>query len=314
MIKLNIVNVLRCTSYLLICSLCLSSCADRKLVSSVNTIAKDFDWQGHRGCRGLMPENSVPGFLEALRYPVTTLEMDLVMSKDGKIIVSHEPWMNATICAHAETGDFPESESQKHNIYTLTLEEIRQYDCGSKGNPQFPRQQKIAVTKPTLAGVVSAVKKYCQESRRPMPAFNIEIKSSEAGYDIFVPQPAEFVRKVLAEVAALEIGKRTTLQSFDLNVLRELRLQGSDRVRISYLVERNRSIEDAISQLGFIPQIYSPHYRLVTAEAVKYAHEHNMKVIPWTVNSTEDFRKMIQLGVDGIITDYPDLIATLNQK
>jgi glycerophosphoryl diester phosphodiesterase len=313
MIKLTVGNVARYTAFALICSLYLSSCVDRKLISSVNMTPKNFDWQGHRGCRGLMPENTLVGFIHALKYPVTTLELDVVISKDGKVIVSHEPWMNHTICTAPNGSDIPESEEQQHNIYTLTLAEIRTYDCGSKGNPKFPRQQKIAATKPTLAEVVSAVKRHCQETGRTLPAFNIELKSHASAYGIFMPHPPEFVSIVLAELAFLHIEEHTILQSFDVKVLREIRNQNTD-IRISYLAEQNQNFDEAISILGFIPQIYSPHFRLVSKRTVSAAHAQGMKVIPWTVNETRLFRKLIRLNVDGIITDYPDLIEALPDK
>lgn len=300
--------------FLSICFLFLSSCADRKLSSSAMVIPKNFDWQGHRGCRGLMPENTVIAFLEALKYPVTTLEMDVVISKEGEIIVSHDPWMDHEICMGPGGEEITAANERQHNIFTLTLAEIRKYDCGKKGNPKFPRQQKIPTTKPTLSIVVNAVKEYCRNSGRLLPGFNIEIKSHEAGYGSFVPYPKEFVARVLHEIISLEIEPQTTLQSFDLQVLRELHTQMAFGSRISYLVESGRSIEEAIAKLGFTPQIYSPHHRLVSKKTITYAQAHNISVIPWTVNDTKDFRKLIRLGVDGIITDYPDLIETLNQK
>lgn len=254
-----------------------------------------------------MPENTIPAFLEALKYPVTTLELDVVISKDGKVIVSHEPWMNHVICTAPDGSDIPEAEEKQHNLYTLTLEEIRKYDCGAKGNPKFPRQQKIAATKPTLAEVVSAVKRHCQETGRTSPGFNIELKSHASAYGVFMPHPPEFVSIVLAELTFLHIEPHTTLQSFDVNVLREIKKQNAD-VSISYLVESGRNFDEAMATLGFTPQVFSPHYRLVSKGLVSTAHDQGIKVIPWTVNETRLFRKLIRLNVDGIITDYPDLI------
>jgi len=276
-------------------------------------VATQFDWQGHRGCRGLMPENTIVGFIEALNYPVTTLELDVVISKDGEVIVSHEPWMSHAICTTADGSDIPESEEQRHNIYSLTLTEIRGYDCGSKGNPKFPQQQKVAATKPTLAEVVNAVKLHCKETKRPLPAFNIELKSHPSAYGIFMPHPPEFVSKVLAELKFLQLETHTILQSFDVNVLREIRNQNKD-IRISYLSEQRENFDNALSTLGFTPQIYSPNYRLVSKAIVSAAHDQGIKVIPWTVNESRLFRRLIRLNVDGIITDYPDLIEPIPGK
>lgn len=287
---------------------CLSSCSSAKHSLSMIKIPPDFDWQGHRGCRGLMPENTVAGFLEALKYPVRTLEMDVVISKDGEIIVSHEPWMNHAICTTPEGKDIRKSEEQKYILYTLTRGEIQQFDCGSKGNAKFPRQKKQAAIKPTLSEVVSSLRAFCMAEHRPIPAFNIELKSHPEGYGVFVPHPEEFTRLVVTEIRKLGIGEITTLQSFDPQVLRLLHTAKLPDVKISYLVSNGRNIKQAIATLGFTPDIYSPRFRLLSRRSVEYAHSLHMRVIPWTVNDVKHFHKLIELGVDGIITDYPDLI------
>ena len=137
-----------------------------------------FDWQGHRGCRGLMPENSLPAFLHALDFPeVITLELDLAVSKDNQLIVSHEPWFNPVICRAPGGDSIPHRDAEKNLIYRHTVSEIRAFDCGSLGNPRFPQQQKQPTYKPTLREVVAAVR-----TKAPGRAirWNIEIKSQPA--------------------------------------------------------------------------------------------------------------------------------------
>jgi glycerophosphoryl diester phosphodiesterase len=229
------------------------------------------------------------------------------------MIVSHEPWMSPVICLGPD-GKQLSGDAENHNIYLLTLEEIQRYDCGVIGNPQFPVQKNFSAVKPTLSEVVRAVDAYCTMHARALPEFNIELKSREAWYDTFVPQPEVFVRTVLTGIAELGIESRTTLQSFDLNVLRELKKQIRHDIRISYLVERNYNIENALEQLGFQPDVYSPHYWLVKKETVEFAHAQGIRVIPWTVNTADEFRKLIEIGVDGIITDYPNLIESVTTE
>lgn len=277
--------------------------------SQIHKLPSHFDWQGHRGARGLMPENTLPAFIEALRYPVTTLELDVVVSLDGRIIVSHEPWLHPQICLDAQGNPIPEGPGMLQNLYLMTAEEIRRCDCGTPVHPEFPRQQRIAAYKPALSEVVNAVKIHCAANDREMPAWSIELKSRESWYYDFVPPPKEFVKAVLKEIEQLGIRDKTILQSFDPNVLREILRQSRGTVRIAYLVGNIESAEFAIEQLGFVPHYYSPHYLLVSEETISYAHAAGMKVVPWTVNSIEEFDRLIGLGVDGIITDYPDLIG-----
>jgi glycerophosphoryl diester phosphodiesterase len=288
-----------------------TGCVNRKL-SSVKVITKSsFDWQGHRGCRGLMPENTIPAFEKALEYPVTTLELDVVVSLDSQLIVSHEPWLNPHICLNKSGFRIARTEMLQYNLYQMTAAEIREYDCGSVGNPTFPEQAKVRAYKPTLSEVVSAVRVRCIELNRPLPVFNIELKSSPSEYGVFTPQPEPFVVLVLEEISTLGIADLTVLQSFDNNILREIHRQDSKGIPISYLVSHERNLDRALERLGFIPAIYSPHHHLVSRSMIAQAAAHGMRVIPWTVNREKKMRRLIRCGVDGIITDYPDRIVEL---
>jgi glycerophosphoryl diester phosphodiesterase len=117
---------------------------------SIALQAKQIDIQGHRGARGILPENSIPGFLAALDSGATTIEIDVVVSKDGLIVVSHEPYMNHDICLDREGNRINKSEGKEHNIYQYNYDEIKKFDCGSIGNPNFPEQLKIKVSKPFI--------------------------------------------------------------------------------------------------------------------------------------------------------------------
>ena len=268
-----------------------------------------FDWQGHRGARGLLPENSIPAFRKALEYPfVRTLELDVAVSADSQVIVSHEPWMNPAICRGPE-GELL-TEAEKINLYQLDYATIRQYDCGSWGHERFPEQEPVAVYKPLLRDVIEAADAYARELGRELPRYNIEIKS-EPDYDgVFAPPPAEFVALVRREIERAGIRERTTVQSFDVRVIRELNRQDPTLV-IAYLDEYPGGLSQKLSELGFEPAIYSPYYQTLSANVVRECHERGMRVIPWTVNDTAAMRGMIEIGVDGIITDYPDRAARL---
>ena len=136
-----------------------------------------FDKQGHRGCRGLMPENTIPAMINALGMPITTLEMDVVITKDKKVILSHEPFFNHEITTTANGSFINEEEEKDFNIYKMTFAETKKFDVGLKPHPRFPQQQKIAVTKPLLSEVFIAIKEAMMTRRKPIPLYNIETKS-----------------------------------------------------------------------------------------------------------------------------------------
>ena len=268
-----------------------------------------FDWQGHRGCRGILPENTVPAFLKALDYPeVTTLELDLAVSKDNQLIVSHEPWFNPVICRQPNGDSISRRDAEKFLIYQLTAAEIREFDCGSWGNPRFPEQQKMKAHKPTLREVVEAVR-----LKRPNILWNIEIKSQPQWDGVRHPPVEEFARLVIAELKNLGIEKNAVVQSFDVRALQAMHRQAPE-IRLAFLIENIKSFDFNLEKLGFTPAIYSPYYQLVSKKLVRKCHANNMKLIPWTVNDVPAMRGLIHLGVDGIITDYPNRIGEVGKK
>jgi glycerophosphoryl diester phosphodiesterase len=267
--------------------------------------ALSFDWQGHRGARGLYPENTIGSMLEALKYPVTTLELDVVVSADKKIIVSHEPWMSPEICTHPEGKRFAE---RGHNIFKMTAAEIVRFDCGQKPHPRFPQQQKVSVGKPQLRTLVTEVEPLLRQLNRTEVSYNVEIKSTpEDERRGFQPEHREFADLVVGELRSLLPLSRFTIQSFDWRVLRYLH-QKHPEVQLVALREDRFRPEQVLKELGFAPAVFSPYFKLLTPEDVKFFHSQGVKVIPWTVNSVEDMRRLKEIGVDGIITDYPNLI------
>ncbi|MCB9292115.1 MAG: glycerophosphodiester phosphodiesterase [Lewinellaceae bacterium] len=271
--------------------------------------ATTFDWQGHRGARGLLPENTVPAFLKALEYPrVKTLELDLAVSRDSLLVVSHEPWMSHHICSHPGGRPVAESEEQGLLLYQMPYDSIRQYDCGSRGNERFPRQKAMPAHKPLLSEVVQAAEQYCREKGRPAPRYNIEIKFEPEYAGVKAPDAETFARLVLEEITRLGVKDRSCVQSFDVAPLQHLHRMAPG-LFTALLIENAHGVGENLEALGYIPDVYSPYYKLVTANVVDTVHEKGMALIPWTVNDTTAMKALIALGVDGIITDYPDLIA-----
>jgi glycerophosphoryl diester phosphodiesterase len=288
---------------------CTVACSTTKIASSVST--KDLDKQGHRGSRGLMPENTVPAMLKAIDLGVTTLEMDLAISKDKKVVVSHDPNFNENITTTPEGKTLTKAEAAKLLLYGMPYDNIRQYDVGLKPHPLFPQQQKLAVHKPLLSDLIESSERYAAQKGKTL-RYNIEIKSTPAGEGTKHPPVEEFVDLAMAVINQNGIAPRTTLQSFDSRAL-QVAHRKYPAVSTALLIEDydKRSLDEQLQQLGFTPAIYSPHFSLVNAGLVKSCHEKGMKVIPWTVNSLKEMKKQVGLGVDGIISDYPNLFTEM---
>ena len=274
-----------------------------------NSSLDDFDVQGHRGCRGLMPENTIPAMLKALDLGVTTLEMDVVVSKDKQIVVSHEPWFETEITTKPDGSFIKPGQGMQYNIFQMNYDEIVTYDVGMKPHPRFPKQQKIKTIKPLLSDLFDSVTESMKTRRRPFPYFNIETKCLPAGDGRFHPKPAEFVELLMEVVKEKQLEERVIIQSFDFRTLQYLH-EKYPTIKTAMLIEDSdvNDFDGQLKRLGYIPQIYSPNHTLVDEEMVKQCHEKGMKIIPWTVNDTKRFKKLKKLGIDGVITDYPDMI------
>jgi glycerophosphoryl diester phosphodiesterase len=260
--------------------------------------------QGHRGCRGLYPENSLPAFAHALDTGVQVLEMDVCLSADGQVVVSHEPYMNSLYASHPSGEPVLKSEEASLNLFRMSYAEIRTYDVGKRGNRLFPEQRAMAAVKPLLRDVLALGEEFRQKTGKSI-YYNIEIKSDPSEYGKSQPADvAEFSKAVHAVIDGQVDWSYVVLQSFDFQVLKYW--HGIwPQVTLSALVE-NETPAFVLSELGFTPAIYSSSYRQLDASRIAFSHANNMRVIPWTVNVREDIQKMIDLGVDGLITDYPN--------
>lgn len=275
-------------------------------------LSQQIDIQGHRGCRGLMPENSIAGFMKALDIGVTTLELDVVMSRDSQVLVSHEPWLSSVICKSPTGEDIAEGSERDWNLYQMNYDEIAVCDCGQRRHPRFPDQQLSFSAKPLLSEVIDTVEAYLAANKLPPVSYNIETKSVPSRDGIFHPKPTEFVQHLLEVIREKNVEDRVLIQSFDPRTLQETRKLDPD-FRLVLLVEGEMPGEERLEELGFIPDVYSPEFVLVTDSLRKWTEEKGMKLIPWTVNEPVDMKRLIALGVDGIITDYPDRLVQVLQ-
>jgi glycerophosphoryl diester phosphodiesterase len=267
-----------------------------------------FDVEGHRGCRGLMPENTIPAMLKAIDLGVTTLEMDVVITKDNKVVVSHEPWFETEITTKPDGSFVNEIEAMQLNIYQMNYEEVLKYDVGMKPHPRFPKQQKVKAVKPLLRDLIDSVEAYIIKKNLPKVNYNIEIKSLPAGDNKFHPVPSEFGELLMTVIKEKKIEGRVIIQSFDFRALKFIHEKYTS-IKTSMLIEDSdvNDFDGQLNKLGYTPEYYSPNQTLVGEKLVKQCHDKGMKIIPWTVNDAKQVKKLKKMGVDGIITDYPDL-------
>lgn len=267
-----------------------------------------FDKQGHRGCRGLMPENTVPAFLKAIDLNVTTLEMDVVITKDEKVLVSHEPFFNHEITTKQNGDTVLENEEKTLNIYKMNFDETQHYDVGMKNHPRFLNQQKVKVTKPLLQKVIDEVVIKCKNEKKQVPFFNIETKCLPSTDNIYHPIPDVFVKLLMDVIIKNKIQEQVIIQSFDFRTLQYLH-NNYPTIKTAALIEESDKLclEEQINKLNFTPTIYSPNYNLVNKELLLKCAERNIKLIPWTVNNKSKIEELRNMGVHGIITDYPNL-------
>jgi glycerophosphoryl diester phosphodiesterase len=271
---------------------------------------RTLDLQGHRGARGLFPENSLLGFEKALEIPeVSTLELDLCVTADDQLIVSHEPWLNEYICTIIDSS----SGGIDYNLYKMTYDSIQQFDCGSKGHPDFPKQQLATAKKPLLKELFAMI----DEKGLRWPNFNIEIKARRKGDDVYHPRPKKFAALVVEALNELnqaypeaEVLNKVSVQSFDLRVLREVRKTALP-VKLSLITEKAANPAKEMDALGFPVDIYSPSYELVTPQLISWCHFRQIAVIPWTINDLEEMQNLVDMGVDGVISDYPNKFNAL---
>ncbi len=265
---------------------------------------------GHRGCRGLMPENTIPAFLKAIDEGAVWLELDVVISKDHQVVISHEHYMNSATCLDSMGNPIAKDKQTTFNIYQMTMDQVRKFDCGSLPYPSYPEQVKMKVTKPLFTEMIDVVENYVKKNNLPPVGYNIEIKCSPEGDNLFHPEPARMVDLVMEVVRSKGIADRSFIQSFDIRPLQYLHNIQPD-IRTGLLIQNVKTMKQNLKDLGYSPTYYNPYHMLVSKKLIRKLHKKNIQICAWTVNKDKDISKMINLGVDGIITDYPNRVKAL---
>jgi glycerophosphoryl diester phosphodiesterase len=263
---------------------------------------------GHRGARGFYPENTLPAFAYAAKLGVDFLELDVVCTGDMEILISHDPFMHHTICLTPEGEEILEKNETDHNIFKKTTSEVQRYRCGEKKHPRFPDQLLLPTYKPLLKELVADMKNY---GMSVLPKLNIEVKSQEVWDNKLHPEPKEYARLVYQTLQELNLTRSCVIQCFDYRILTELHLLDAG-MNYVYLIEFPiKHINSTIAALPFLPNGLSLHHSLINAGIVDFCQREKLVLSAWTVNEEKDISAMLALGVEGIISDYPDRVLRL---
>ncbi|PIF74154.1 glycerophosphoryl diester phosphodiesterase [Variovorax sp. 54] len=296
-------------------------------------VKQHFDLQAHRGGRGLAPENTLAAFSNAMNLGVTTLELDIGLSADGVVVISHDTALNADHTRDARGAWLTAQPAP--SVRSLTLAQLQTYDVGrlnpaSNYGKQFALQQpRDGERIPTLAALFAQVQSRGADAARVH--FNIETKIDPTKPDeTAAPEP--MVRALLAEIDKAKMADRVTIQSFDWRTL-ALVGQLAPQLSRAYLTTP-RTLKDSRWTAGLdaasfasVPQlvkaaagasagplIWSPAHADLGAPAIREAQKLGMKVVPWTVNQRADMVRLMDAGADGLITDYPDVLRDLMRE
>ncbi|MBE9464405.1 glycerophosphodiester phosphodiesterase family protein [Dyadobacter subterraneus] len=280
------------------------------ILSTTAFAQQKLDVQAHRGGMALYPENTVTSMINAVKLGAKTLELDCVISADGKVVVSHDSYMSSDFMLKPDGSQISKSEEKSLALYKMPYDSIRKFDGGSKPHPRFPEQKKMKTYKPLLSDLIDSVEVYVKKNKLKPVYYNMETKISPAGDGVYNPTPDVFVSLVMDVIKKKKIENRTTIQSFDARTLQILHKENA-KVKLAFLLMNKDSFDDNITKLGFKPDIYSPYYTLVNEELVKKAHENKVQVLPWTVDEEKDMSQLATYGVDGIITNQPDRMIKL---
>ncbi|MGB7785135.1 MAG: glycerophosphodiester phosphodiesterase family protein [Salinimicrobium sp.] len=275
--------------------------------------SKTTEVHGHRGAAGHRAQNSLQGFQYAVDHGVDAIEMDVVISKDKQVVVSHEPYMASDYVLTPNGKPIAHARERSYNLYEMEYSEIKKFDIGSKWDFRFFWKKREKTYKPLLEEVIEAVEDQIQEKKLKPVVYSIELKSVPREYGSFQPQPEEFINLVVPILKKYRLEDRLIIQSFDPNLLNLLH-EKYPEIKISYLSE-NPDTQRQLSRLDFAPDYYSLDHRLIhDKKFVDSLKAQNIKVIAWTVNRNRDIRKMLNFGVDAIISDYPERVIKQQQK
>ena len=267
------------------------------------------DVQAHRGGMGLYPEETLEAMINAIELGVNTLEMDLCITQDRKVILSHDKYFHPRYSTRPD-GTPVVAGDPKEYLFHMPYDSVAKYDVGMKYNPAWPEKKCIPACKPIAADVIDAIEAYTKEKGLAPMKYNIEIKS-DPDYDGGVegvdwPEYHEFTDLCMEMLDARGLGDRLIVQCFDERALNYINQKYPGHILAYLLEDYETDVPEAMAKLNFIPQWLSPEHQNVNEELMEYAHKNGMKVVTWTVDDKDEMRRLIGLGVEAIISNYPD--------
>lgn len=286
----------------------LNACSVNKNTSVSQVNFPTFSAEAHRGGRGLMPENTILAMKNAMSYSaITTLEMDTHITNDGKVVVTHDDYLSPGFMLTPDGQEIPKKDAKKYSIFKMDYNLLKTFDLGSKPYKDFPQQKKIKTYIPLLADLIDSVQYEIKTKNKKQYFYNIETKCSAKGDGVTNPMPDIFVKLLMDVIKSKKIEPYVVIQSFDKRTLQILNKE-YPYMKTSYLVSNKKTYEENMADLGFKPFILSPNSNMVDAELMKKAHADGIKVVAWTANTAEEIARLKGLKVDGIISDYPNLL------
>ena len=262
----------------------------------------------HRGGAALYPENTIPAMLHAVEIGVPMLELDLHVTRDSQVVVSHDAYMNSIKALKPNGDDIPVDSARMYSIYSMTYDSLKRYDVGSRPNPAFPNRKNLKCSVPLVSDLIDRVER-CTHIKGLRPVgYNIEIKSWPDKDGIYSPDYRTFADLCMKVLLSKNLGDRLLLQCFDPRTLNYVH-EKYPNVRLSYLVEdMTVDFEELMKRINFVPQVISPNHAMVDSAFMEKSRKLGMEVAPWTVDEKDEIMRLRTLGVDAIITNQPDCV------
>lgn len=277
--------------------------------SQVNTVIF-----AHRGGSAEYPENTIDAMLNAVSKGIYALELDVQITADNKVVVWHDPYLDANKVLNPDGSNLGSGSNMRNQIYKMTYEKLMKYDVGSLAVKNYKDRVNKKTHISLLDDLIDAVEAYTTHNHLPQVVYNIEIKSHPLSDNRLTPAYDLYSDLVMEVLNKKNIHDRLIIQSFDVRTLNYLNVKHPN-LKLSYLLKSAKyPLKEVRKHLYFTPAILSPNYQMVNPQLISDCKEMGIQVIPWTVNKREDIQFLSQMGVDGIITDYPsDALRWLNK-
>lgn len=262
---------------------------------------------GHRGTRGLMPENTIPSFKKALEDGANTIEFDVHITRDSQVVIYHDASFNPDYTTMPDGSDIPKAARNRYTFYQMDYADIRKFIIGEKPYPAFPQQQRLKTYAPLMTEMIDSIEAFTRHSRKAPAIYLLEIKSGASSDGREQPDPETYMRIMMAALKPYlkALSGRLIIQSFDMRPLQILH-RDYPAIPLGFLTgDKKATLDGNLQALGFDPAFYNPEFHLVNPGFLQQCHARGMKVLPWTVEELEDMARLKDMGVDGIITDYP---------